>query len=276
MFNRSYNSNRISYNGSNEDVEDKLLEQLHEQYAINNNANLGSVVTILVSLIAVLGVFGYIFVRSTLDFSKENDFLYNRSVELYTMDVFVLAGISSIVVLTIIDYLYLFQGYNQRYEQFIIYAIRQKFFSKDSQKIIFPDAYNPFNKNSIEAVQGVFGEICKMTRVLSFIVCCAVAAKSVLSCLDGEFGTTGIVMSSLFILTLAYCRLFICVKDGCLYDKYLSRWNEYERKYNGGTSHHIEQKCRNCPKFNRSSCYLYNIVMSILMILSPCVKCYSE
>ena len=49
----------------------ELEKQLHEQYAINNNSNLGSIIAILTTLVSVIGVYGYIFVHSTLDFAKD-------------------------------------------------------------------------------------------------------------------------------------------------------------------------------------------------------------
>jgi hypothetical protein len=41
----------------------ELLKQLHEQYAINNNANLSSIVTLVAAMIVVVGYF-FLCVRS--------------------------------------------------------------------------------------------------------------------------------------------------------------------------------------------------------------------
>ena len=43
--------------GMKDDSKDKIYLQLHEQYAINNNANLSSVITIIVAAIAQFHIF---------------------------------------------------------------------------------------------------------------------------------------------------------------------------------------------------------------------------
>ena len=47
-------------------MEQELEKQLHEQYAINNNANLSSVIALLVSLFAAIGAYGYVFIHTTV------------------------------------------------------------------------------------------------------------------------------------------------------------------------------------------------------------------
>ena len=48
----------------NEEMQQELEKQLHEQYAINNNANLGNIIVLLTALIAVFGAYGYIYLHS--------------------------------------------------------------------------------------------------------------------------------------------------------------------------------------------------------------------
>lgn len=52
----------------NEEMQQELEKQLHEQYAINNNANLGSIIVLLTALIAVFGAYGYIYLHSKFVF----------------------------------------------------------------------------------------------------------------------------------------------------------------------------------------------------------------
>ena len=49
----------------------ELEKQLHEQYAINNNAKVSSFVSFIVALFALFGFYGYIFAHSGYQFSLE-------------------------------------------------------------------------------------------------------------------------------------------------------------------------------------------------------------
>ena len=52
-----------SENIENELMTQKLELQLHEQYAINNNANLSSIVTLICTILVIFGSYGYVFVH---------------------------------------------------------------------------------------------------------------------------------------------------------------------------------------------------------------------
>lgn len=191
--------------------------QLHEQYAINNNSNLNSVVTLLAAMIAVFGGYAYMFIHTTIDFSEINRAwnLYDNDKDLYSLDVFIFTTIASYIVLHIMRRICIYQGYAQRYEQFITYAIRSKYFNKllitdkdkdeenkaeekDKQKMgIFPKEYHPFGKDKMEEtecfhlinllksdkdchirpIQGLFGEFVKIFGCLQVILIIGVVIK---------------------------------------------------------------------------------------------------
>ena len=65
------------------DMKAELLKQLHEQYAVNNNANLGTIVTLVVAVIAVIGYFGYVYVHTGVDFSDDFGCLVKCCGEFY-------------------------------------------------------------------------------------------------------------------------------------------------------------------------------------------------
>ena len=44
-------------------MQQEMLLQLHQQYAVNNNAKLESAVSLIVGLIAVIGAYGYVFLH---------------------------------------------------------------------------------------------------------------------------------------------------------------------------------------------------------------------
>ncbi len=150
----------------------ELEKQLHEQYAINNNANLGSVVTIITTLIGVIGIYGYLFIHSTIDFASDwGSFVDNGK---YTLDVLLFSAVASYFILIIIFYLSAYLGTNQRKEQFITYVIRKKHYEQSGEKNdydrIFPSNYHPFNKTKYDFIQGLYGEICCILKILFWII----------------------------------------------------------------------------------------------------------
>ncbi len=158
---------------SDEKMQQKIELQLHEQYAINNNANLGSVITFMISIITVVGFYAYTFAHTNLHFSDPA--LDNMCDEgMYTLDCLIFLAAGVICVLTIIQYICLYQGSQQRYEQFIIYAIRCKYFGSNflssQNPRMFPEGYHPFNKDLNSFVQGLYGEFIRIAEALKLIV----------------------------------------------------------------------------------------------------------
>lgn len=107
----------------------EFKKQLHEQQAINNNANLGSIVALIVALIVVFGYFGFVLVNTIPDFS--NNFACLKVIEAnctyYYLDVLLLSYLISVFVLFVLMCLAIYQGIAQRKEQFITRAIRKKY-----------------------------------------------------------------------------------------------------------------------------------------------------
>lgn len=222
--------NETSDNVNEEKVADKLLEQLHEQYAINNNANLSSVVALVVAMIGVVGVFGYVYVRSVLNFSDKFDIMYTQNSGLYTMDAVLLSFMASYIILTIIEHLCMYQGYNQRYEQFIINAIRDFYIDGNTRDAIFPPSYHPFDKSNKNVSQGLFGEICNIIRPIKIALIIVVIGKIAASLFACGGSITGIILIVVAIFTFFICNSSISRKENKLYSKYIKRCNEFLQK----------------------------------------------
>lgn len=168
-------------NSTDKEMQQELESQLHEQYAINNNSNLSSIITLFAALIAVFGGYGYIFIHSSLhfDFGK----MYSKCTELYSMDALVFAAMASFIVIAFMKHICLYQGYHQRFEQFVTYSIRHKYYHQQPEKLdhrLFPSNYTPFK--SIEDLrkhlqfgehglcQGLFGEFIKIFWGMEIII----------------------------------------------------------------------------------------------------------
>lgn len=130
----------------------ELESQLHEQYAINNNANVGSFVTFLVALLALFGFFGYAYIFSSNEFSLNGKLIKDG---IMALDVFLLFSIIVIGMLFFLSLISLQLGYSSRSNQIIIDRIRDRYFEKNKQ-IIFGNSYSPKGKTWGSFIQDYF------------------------------------------------------------------------------------------------------------------------
>ncbi len=161
--------------GNTTDREKNLNEierQLHEQYADNNNSYLGHIVTLVVGLFAVIGLFGNVFIKSSLLFEKTKDYEYSMG------DLFI-ATAFAYIALGIMAYLCIYLGMHQRHEHFVVWAIRKKFYGEDyvdKPKIYYED-YIPFVENPFAIIKGLYGEFVKIISLVTLCILISLAIK---------------------------------------------------------------------------------------------------
>lgn len=97
--------------------------QIHEQYAINNNNTLQTLVTLMGSLLLVFGGLGYVFINSSREFSNNWEFIKQQNVFYY--DAVLVAGEASLMILWIIHKLCIAIGQKERKELLMINKIRR-------------------------------------------------------------------------------------------------------------------------------------------------------
>lgn len=211
-------SSKIS--GSDLDKRDKILLQLHEQYAINNNSNLSSVVSLVVGLLVAFTGYGYVFLHTENRFFEGNQFM-TMVCDSVGYEMLIVTTVVALAVVLLIFHICLHQGNAQRLEQFIIYAIRDEFgFHADNYPL--PKEYHPYNKKgfpSMEYVQGLFGELTKVSMLAAVMLILLTAMK-------------------LFICSLACCvilgfLLFVFIiifvyDQNHYYNRYKKRQDDYD------------------------------------------------
>jgi hypothetical protein len=212
-------------------MEQELEKQLHEQYAINNNANLSSVIALLVSLFAAIGAYGYVFIH-TSNYPK----CCCSYGTVYDLSQLLFAAIAALVVLGIMLYVCIYQGFAQRYEQFITHAIRCKYHSQFMQQddkqtqpfMIFPKGYHPYGKKRCNAIQGLYGVFAKIISLVIFLLSIATIYQIITYCIswDQFFAEYGI-LSIAFIITAVIIFVF-CLK---LYFDKQEKYHDLEVDY---------------------------------------------
>lgn len=203
---------------ASKDSKDGIYLQLHEQYAINNNANLSTIMTLVVALIVVIGCFGNVFVKTENELIIPN-YLYDTKNECFSVVALVLTYLASISILAILFCLCTYQGIAQRKEQFIIHAIRNEYKIEDNK--LLPNGYHPYKKTKFEIIQGLYGELDKFFIIVSIVLALCLIVK-IFIC--GVNSKCCICVILLFIIGL----LFISgIVGRFCYDYYIKHYKSY-------------------------------------------------
>ncbi len=211
-------------------MQQEMELQLHDQYAANNNAYVTSTLTFIGSVLAVLYAYGYVFLHAS---ENTTTFSILAHGDTYTIDAFLLTADAAIIVLAILYLFCLDRGAYQRKEQFIIYAIRCKYFreqkggSTSDHKImgIFPKGYTPFGKYECNFVQGVFNFMMRVAAFLGVMIvvttCCKLYSFDILFPLSLSLG------QSLFFACVIFTFAFCWHKKVIKYAEYKGLENDY-------------------------------------------------
>lgn len=127
-------------------LSNQLLSQLHEQYAINDNAKNQNFITFLIAIFALLGAYGYVYVHtyignnlnntfenvmmSTIDCCNNNELYFHPDIIIY-LTVFI-----SLVML-FLSILVVVLGYSTRRDHIMINRIREFAFEGELRKSRF-------------------------------------------------------------------------------------------------------------------------------------------
>lgn len=126
-----------------------LENQLHEQYAVNNNSNATTLISILSALAIGFAGYGYVVCNYYPHTCAEQSLMMK------------LASIMVIELLVLLYVLTVNFGTTQRMEQFVTFSIRAKRYgnAKGDYDEIFPQGYHPYNKTYCSFVQGIYNTL---------------------------------------------------------------------------------------------------------------------
>ncbi|MBR5982763.1 MAG: hypothetical protein IK025_03445 [Bacteroidales bacterium] len=133
----------------------ELEKQLHEQYAINNNAHTSSFISFVVALLALFGALGYVYA-----FTPPYKYLHH---DIFSIDVFFLLSIVVSAILLFLACICSHLGCSQRRDNIVITRIREKCGfdttynnpSEKKRKNFLPDYYNIFYWLFVSAQFGI-------------------------------------------------------------------------------------------------------------------------
>ena len=198
----------------------ELEKQLHDQYAINNNERMSSLITLFVSLIAVLGAYGYMFLHTASKSALDLGDIYLGN-DTYTIDALLLTAAVCYIVIAIMQHLCIYQGAYQRKEQFIIHTIRIK---NEMDMSIFPEGYTPFGKTRKDFVQGIYGELVKIFDYVEVMMLITTFWKY----FETKINVKSISFECLVFFVVCFCLSFLHVQIYSL--KCFYKYKELESK----------------------------------------------
>lgn len=140
----------------------ELEKQLHEQYAVNNNSKSGTLTSLIGSFLIVMTGYGYV--------------LYQYFTGEHIADEFVqFVAIVAAAVMTLLYFICVYLGVDQRMEQFVTFAIRIKHYNLTNDmkeyRDVYPDKYHPCRKTFCNFVQGLYNLLSKaLLLVVAFII----------------------------------------------------------------------------------------------------------
>lgn len=199
------------------EMQQEMELQLHEQYAINNNANLGSVVSLIITMLAVLGAYGYVYLHSSCDITDLGHLCVDGQ---FSLTAVIITAMAVMFILYVMYRICLYQGVAQRKEQFIIYAIRKKY-GLEPDGTILPKSYHPFNKCCLKVVQGLYGEIIKLLVVTFVLVIVSLIAK---------ICYTGSCRCAIISVLIIFCLILI-VRGCCIFCETIKSYNNHQDQY---------------------------------------------
>lgn len=149
-----------------QEMQKELELQLHEQYAINNNANVSSFIAMIGALIIAFTGYGYVLYQYLM-----GDVCCCKMADAETM-----VHIATFAVLVVIFILYMIAvqiGASQRSNQFVIHNIRRRAYNPTQYDTIFPKGYTPFGKSFYTFVQGIYNTLSWIFLVVYIIIAVA-------------------------------------------------------------------------------------------------------
>ncbi len=128
---------------------------------------MGAIVSLLVSMFAAIGAYGYVWTHceSVQCMTRDNDF--------FQLPDLIFAAVGASFILLVMSYICMYQGTSQRLEQFITYKIRDKY----RIQVFFPEGYDPYCKKGLNVVQGLYGEFVKIFFFVMLVVAASFCLK---------------------------------------------------------------------------------------------------
>lgn len=230
----------------NEEMRNKMELNLHNSFSENYNSLTGTVITILMTSVAVLYGYGYVFLECSNNLASclfqikdYNDQLIEIMVDQKPLSIVGIQGktdlnINALVltflavefVLFALMHILVVQGTSLRREQFIVYMFRQKNKLNIKPEANITGSYSPFGKKCLNILPGLYKELFIILACIASCllltticrVCCASGNSDIRHCF---------IAYSIIVPYLVFC-IILCGYSLCKnFNKYYQTQKEY-------------------------------------------------
>ena len=202
-----------------------IEKKIHEQYAENSNETRDALISVIVALTGVIGMYGYMFLHTSLctavDFGHLC-YIENSKTTIYTVEVLILEATVSFVVIFIMQYLCIHEGFTRRMDQFAAHAIRV---NNNFQHELLPRSFNPHGMNFYNFIPGVYKKFLQIFSMINLLILGLTLLK--VYCIP--YAWTNVTIIS-FVLFLSIVAITYLEKYVYLYSKY-KHYKNLEREF---------------------------------------------
>lgn len=153
-------------NNVNNSNDEGLQKKIHEQYADNSNETRDALITLMVALFGVIGMYGYMFLHTKLQPACTfGDFCLKKHS--FTIEVLIMEATVSQVVIFIMQYLSIHEGFTRRMDQFAAHAIRVNLgFSHE----LLPRSFNPHGYSFQNFIPGIYKKFLLILSMIALMI----------------------------------------------------------------------------------------------------------
>lgn len=146
--------------------DESLQKSIHEQYADNSNETRDALITLMVALFGVIGMYGYMFLHTKLQPACTfGDFCLKKHS--FTIEVLIMEATVSQVVIFIMQYLSIHEGFTRRMDQFAAHAIRVNLgFSHE----LLPRSFNPHGYSFQNFIPGIYKKFLLILSMIALMI----------------------------------------------------------------------------------------------------------
>lgn len=136
----------VTPNPDNMETKEKILENLHSQFAENQNHHQGLFIQFLIALLALFAAFGYVYTHTNPNILYTQTFVQQiNGIDYFSNLTLLATSVIVLAVLLLLNGILINQGYGFRRDQHLNMIIREKYLGDDYEKV-FDKLYNSDNK----------------------------------------------------------------------------------------------------------------------------------
>ena len=193
-------------NSDKMETKEKILENLHSQFAENQNHHQGLFIQFLIALLALFAGFGYVYTHTNPDILYTQTFVQQlNEVDYYSNITLLGTSVIVLAVLLLLNGILINQGYGFRRDQYLNMIIRKDKLQKKYDDI-FKGLYNPNDKGFFDFLPNFYTIFFWFITSFQLFVLISVCSKEGLTCFENKNGSLllFIILILLIILSLGF------------------------------------------------------------------------